>query len=503
MIEQHNSLAEKFLKKWIWLYIFSFIIWPIWYIVKIIVSNELSVSEVWIIYWIISLMTLLSAYNDLWMTESLNHFIPNFITEKRYDKVKTILTFAFLAQMITWVSLALFFFFGADFISNHYFNSIEASSTLKIFSLFFLWINIFQLLSTFFISIQNTLYNKIIDFFRLLFVLVTTVYIFLSDISSLHNYSYSWVIWLYIWIIIAISLFYRKYYLVYFKNEKILWDKELFKKIFKYALFVLLWAQAGSILWQMDMQMIIYILWTTDAWYYTNYLSIVSIPYMIIWPIFLLLFPIFSELHSKKEFEKIKLVKSIFVKVFLSIWLAFNLLFFVFSEKITYILFWEKFLNSWIILKYSVLFLVFNFLLQINFNIMAWIWKVKERVKIIFTAILFNFFTNLLFINLIWVYWAALATWIWWILIYVLSEKSLWEKFKIKYDLKFISKNISFIWLLALFNHFFIIPFFYSLSRLNSLYLLIIVSLIYFWIFVLFNYREFKFFVLEVKKIKR
>jgi hypothetical protein len=35
------------------------------------------------------------------MAESLNKFIPEFITEKRYDKVKSILAYAILAQLIT------------------------------------------------------------------------------------------------------------------------------------------------------------------------------------------------------------------------------------------------------------------------------------------------------------------------------------------------------------------------------------------------------------------
>jgi hypothetical protein len=45
MIEQHKTLSEKFLKKGFWLYLFSFIIAPIGYIIKIIVSGEISVSE--------------------------------------------------------------------------------------------------------------------------------------------------------------------------------------------------------------------------------------------------------------------------------------------------------------------------------------------------------------------------------------------------------------------------------------------------------------------------
>ena len=139
MIDQHNSLSEKFLKKGFWLYLFSFIIAPIWYIIKIIISWELTVSEVWILYGVISLITMLAAYNDLWLTDSINYFIPKFITKKRYDKVKSILVYTLISQMTTWILIALFFFFWADFIANNYFKTNEAAGVLKIFAFFFLW----------------------------------------------------------------------------------------------------------------------------------------------------------------------------------------------------------------------------------------------------------------------------------------------------------------------------------------------------------------------------
>jgi len=97
----------------------------------------------------------------------------------------------------------------------------------------------------------------------------------------------------------------------------------------------------------------------------------------------MLLFPVFSELYSKGEIGKIRLSKSILQKNFLALGVAFNILFFVFSETIAYILFGEKFITSGVILRYSILLLVFNFLMQINFNIMASIGQVKTRVKII------------------------------------------------------------------------------------------------------------------------
>jgi hypothetical protein len=45
MIEQHKTLSEKFIKKGFWLYLFSFIIAPIGYVIKIIISGNISVSD--------------------------------------------------------------------------------------------------------------------------------------------------------------------------------------------------------------------------------------------------------------------------------------------------------------------------------------------------------------------------------------------------------------------------------------------------------------------------
>jgi len=69
--------------------------------------------------------------------------------------------------------------------------------------------------------------------------------------------------------------------------------------------------------------------------------------------------------------EKIKLVKSIFQKNFLVLSLSFSILFFVFAENLAYMFFGEKFLPSGDILKYAILFLAFNFLLQMNGSILA------------------------------------------------------------------------------------------------------------------------------------
>ena len=473
MIEQHKTLSEKFIKKWFWLYLFSFIIAPIWYIIKIILSGNLQVEELWIIYWIISLVTIIWAFNDFWLTESLKHFIPIYSQEKKYNKIKSILFYSFLIQIITSIIIASIFYFWSNFIALNYFKSINASNILKIFSLFFIWINIFQLITTFLLSVQNTFYTKLVDLVRISFSFIFILLFTIFDIWNIIIYSWWWIIWLYIWILFWIFIFFIKYYKKYFSKVDIIFSKKLFLKTFKYAIFIFLWAQAWTILSQIDMQMIIYLLWSIDTWYYTVYLSIIWIPFLVITPIFQFLLPVFSELHWKKQENKIISLKQDLSKNFIIIWLFIIWFFFVFSEVISVILFWENYIKSWVILKYSILFLIFNFLLQINFNILAWIWRVKERVKIISLAIIFNFILNIILLKYIWVYWAALATWLWWTLIWFLSERYLGKRYKIDYNFWNIIKNILIFWTLSTFTYIFLIEkIVFSLRLINLVYLL-------------------------------
>lgn len=501
MIDKHASLAEKFLKKGFWLYLFSFIIAPIGYIIKIIISNDLSVSEVWILYWVISIVTLLSAFSDFWIRESLSYFIPRFEEEKRPDRVKSLLVFWFVIQIITGLIIFSLLFFWADFIAQSYFKNSSAIEILKVFSFFFLWINLFQLINNFFMAVQNTFFQKVTELIRMTFVMLGVISIYFLDIWWLLLYSYSWIWWLYLGVVISLVIFYIKYYKTYMSWCDVLIEKKLMKEIFVYASLTFFSTQSFVILSQIDMQMVLAMLWSENAWYYTNYLSIVWIPNIILWPVFFLFYPVISQLHAQKEHTKIKNIKDVFQKNFVIITLYFSVLFFVFALPIAYILFGEKFLTSWFILQFSVLFIVWNFLLRLNQIILAATWRVKERLYIVITSIVINIILNFLLITYMWVTGAALATGISWIIIWALTEFLL-KKYYCRFDYVNILKNISILGWFWYILHIYFLPFFNDQTRLFSLYILSGITIIYFWLFLALNLKKLKVVKKEIKNLK-
>ena len=502
MIETHASLAEKFLKKWVWLYIFGYIIAPIGYIVKIFISGEVSVSELGILYWIISLITLLSAFSDLWVWESLKYFLPKYIADKKYAELKSVLCYSYIIQIISGLILTVLFLFWADFLAQNYFKNPLAKDSIQVFSLFFLGINVFNILSQFFLAVQNTLYYKLVEFIRNIFLLISVWSFLFLDISQLHLFASSWVLALYGWLIVAIFLFYRKYYCPYLQGEKIIWSKELAKNFFSYALVVFLSAQIWVLLSQVDMQMVIYLLSTTDAGYYSVYLSLITIPFLIIGPIFSLLLPVFSELSAKKSQTSIQKLKSSLSNTMILTGMFFSAFLFSFSEAIAFTLFWETFLSSGLILQYSCLFLIFNFLLQINFNILGWEWRVGTKLKITSLWLIINIILNIIFLQSLWVAGAALATGIWWFIIFILSEISLKNNYTTKYNFLALFYNFILLSVLGSVSYSIWHNTLEWISRFSTLFFIFVFGLIWVLFFIVLNRAYLRAFIYEIKKLR-
>ena len=93
-------------------------------------------------------------------------------------------------------------------------------------------------------------------------------------------------------------------------------DLYVFKKQLKYAFRVFISANARVVLVQIDQQLIINLLGTISAGYFTNYLSMIMAYNVVSTPILTLIFPIVSEIIAKKEHSKLELLLNTLYKYF-------------------------------------------------------------------------------------------------------------------------------------------------------------------------------------------
>ena len=441
MLNSEETLAQKFVKKWFWLYLFTFLIGPIGYFIKIIISHDLSVWEVGMLYGVLSFVTLLSAFNDLGCTESLNYFLPKYIIKNEYGKAKYLLRLTIMMQICSSILIAGILYIVAPWLASSYFNEALIVDIIRIAWLYFIGINFFHITTVLFSVSQNTKLQKWSDFIKLIATLIATWLLVFMDQWTLSNYMWAWLLGIFIWFIFSAYFAYTKYYKIYFKwisIEPIPEDRNLF---FKYAFATLLTANIATMLSQVDMQMIIVMLGSEATGYYSNYLSLLNIPFIFISPIIGFLFPVISELNGRNDTQKMKIIHKEFSLYFslIGIWLSAFL--FQFGEPLSILFFWEKFRASWSILAFSAFFLTFILLVQINFQFLAGTGKVKERAKILWIVLPINIILNYIFISLYGVGWSALAVWLSWIPLWYLTYKAT-EMYHGNFDWGSIWKNI-------------------------------------------------------------
>lgn len=294
-----KQFFSRLLRKNIWIYFFSFIIAPTGYVVKIVISNSVSVEELGLLYAVMSFMTILGSYNDFGMTESLNYFLPGYVHDKNAKKITNTVSIALATQMASTTILALCMFFGASWLNDHYFHSTgQATILLHILVLQFFADNIFRTISTFFQAIQDTRSQKSMDFLRMFLLMCIVCGLWFFDFHTITNYAWAWSISVSTAVFVSIFILVSKYHSYFvFSGWKL--DRSEYIRVFKYAFWVMLSANVGMLLSQIDMQMVVYMLGAESAGYYTNYLSLIRIPFLFLLPGVYFLFPVFSDLLKR------------------------------------------------------------------------------------------------------------------------------------------------------------------------------------------------------------
>jgi O-antigen/teichoic acid export membrane protein len=200
--------------------------------------------------------------------------------------------------------------------------------------------------------------------------------------------------------IFSLYFSYTRYYKRYFAGVTTELDTADRNHFIRYALATLMTANIGVILSQVDMQMIIILLGPEATGYYSNYLSLLNIPFIFISPLFSFLFPVISELHGREDKIKMRHIHREFSLYFsiIGIWLSVFL--YQFGEPLAILFFGEKFRESGIILGYSAFFLTFLLLIQINFQFLAGTGKIGERARILAIILPINIVLNYILITL-------------------------------------------------------------------------------------------------------
>lgn len=497
-MQQNKNEAHAFFRKSLWLYFFTFLAAPIGYFIKIIITSGLSVADVGLIYSVLSLILLLSVYNDLGLTEALNYYLPRYRLEgdDGVKRTKTLLLVTVIAQFVSASLITVGLYFWRDFLSLHLFRTPQAADVIIGFIPYFFLVNIFQVVTTIFMSYEEPKYPKFAEFLRQLTSLGIVAWLFFGGNPSITSVLWSFNTGLLIGTIILLILAIKTYRVPFWSVSGISKNMTEYRDISRYALWVLFTANVGVVLSQIDMQIITAYLGTESAGYYSMYLSLISIPFLVTGPIFGLYLPMLARYFKAWNNSGVQNLYTFFLTYLIIFALWTSAYFFVFSRDLAISFFGEKFAFSGDILRVSVPFLVINFILQLDFNSLASIGKIKVRAKALLIGLAFNIPLTLMLIPKFWVLGAAGAVSLSWFVIAAIAHSAIPFASRSP-DWFIIRKSIAWVTLtsiLVFMSIWWIESLHVNISsvRWSSILSLGFGALLFILVFVLFHYQEFR-----------
>jgi len=75
----------------------------------------------------------------------------------------------------------------------NYFQDPNAVSILKIFCLYFLGINLYQVIYTIYNAFQDVFQQKLLEFIRMWAIALFSIFFFLLDFNNVYYYATAWV----------------------------------------------------------------------------------------------------------------------------------------------------------------------------------------------------------------------------------------------------------------------------------------------------------------------
>ncbi len=424
-----EPLKQKLVRKGFWLYFLTFLSAPTGYLIKIMVSQSLPIADFGLVYGILSLMTILTTYNDLGLTEALQYYLPKFLLWKKYKEAKSLLVTTRIVQFISGVVVGVLLIVFIPFLTTHYFHHPATGDMLKIFALYFLIINFYQVLQSLFIAVQDVKRTYWVEVIRLWSIVAMLVVSWYMNTVTLHKFALFWLFGMMIATIVCFIWAMQKFWWI-FKQYPFVLDRRMIWEQRKYAFWILISINLMNVLTNIDQQLIIVKLGTTQAAYRTNYMSLMNIVNFLVTPIIWYIFPLINELVTKKQPEKIILLYKYLYMWFGALSIVVAIVGRFWGPAISSLLFGPQYLISWLLFKYAAPFARIFIFTNLQLQYLAWSGDVRRRVAFLWVALVFNVILTYILLHMVWLFGSLIASVATRLILWIFTSRMLYMHYK-------------------------------------------------------------------------
>lgn len=422
------------------------------YIIRLVLARNLSLEDFGLFYAVFAFLALLGIFKSFGFERSLIKFIPEFLHNNRNDLIKSSIIYVSAVQIITNSIIIILIYLLSNYLSVNFFHTQKAGIVLKLMAVAFFIDSFVNTLKFSFQGFQKMTLFAGIDAIRML-VILTIILIGLKlnygIFSPITAYIAAQIILLIVFGWVLINKVFPK-----FISSKFAVDKDLLKKIAKYSIFVMVSGTAAIILGYTDTMVLTYFSGVTAVALYNVALPTAKILIYLPTAIGSILLPLASELWTKKKEKLLIAGMDLLYKYSFIIVLPLVFVILSFSELLILVFFGKDYILASMPMKILSIGMIFYTIHLINVNFFLGVGHPEIQSKILYTAALFNFITDLILIPLFNTIGAAITTTLSLLIMMVMGliyiRKFMTIKFPFKIWMRILFAGIGFIVLIGI-----------------------------------------------------
>lgn len=448
-----KSLTQRILKGSFTVILFASFGPPLGYLIKMVYSRSLSIEMFGLFYAMLAFFALLASFTDLGFGYCLTYLVPKYFKKGNYKISWNLYKYNQIISFATSLIISVFVALYAGWLSDHYFKVPEAKALIYVFIVFLIGGSLSNAIEKFFIGLQQEKYYATIQPVKMILTLIFSVIIWFTNNSNVLLYSAAWAVSTVIATLVFTLLLKRKYGDL---TSKTVWDKKLFRLMFKYALPSFLTTFVLAFIGSINVIFLTSLKGVREVGIYEIVIPLASMSSLIFSPINTFLSPLISHLMEGEK-EKVQLLLETALKIIPFVGFYFALFIFLFPSQPINFLFGEKWVG---LAKSPLMVLSIGIIIAQTANFLATIvigiGKVNERLRASIIIALINIILTYLLILKYSVLGATISgSIIFTVSVFLYSRiisKSIRFKFPVLFYLELLIVGIAVYFLVAIFN---------------------------------------------------
>ena len=429
--EKMHNYKEKIVKGTFTVLMIGLVGTVLGYLLRIYLARNLSIQEFGLFYSVLAFLYFFGLFKDIGLGQAVTKFVSEFDSKKDPGKIKSAIYYPFIIQFFIGAAITVFLYVFSDFIATNFFHEPGAKIIIQIMSIeFFIG---FVILKSVLQGLHKVSYYALIEPVRLALIWCFAFFLIGAGAGGIALSYLASAIIINAGLIVYVFKIYRSFGKAA-RTASVAWST------LRFGITVFVGNVASVLISSVDVLAITFFLSVKDVGLYQAAMPTANLLLVFSSALSIVLLPSASAIWSSEKKQALGTAVSLIMKALLIFIMPFAIIMITFPEIIMNFIFGNSYIIAAPLLQILSIGAIFSSLWSIMLITLLGIGKPEITTKIVIMTACVNLVLNVILVNLIGVYGAAISTSVSYIIVMVITYRLMRKYIKVYINPKDVAK---------------------------------------------------------------